>query len=496
MVYNQKYHHFDSFYNHKFGFHITGPRQDAFEAVFRLKPKVVKTLDFSVDVMKRIRQEIPDVFLIGRLFVHPQDFGQLSGGTAQVARQRGLDMAEKILREEVNRDIHHINGKPIFHAWESLNEVFPEWENPEVQKLYDEYQIAFGEKMLAEGFEPIAFNFGQGNGRGQQWLELYEGTLETYNYLGFHEYDWPEMDRLHNVGLNGPSEPENLVPSAGEGRGNDGMWRALRYRRVMNEGIRQKYGDKHMLVITECGMTQGVWGGEDIGPWAHEVTVSSDIPGGVVDSPLPLDDYWNSMLWYSSELMKDDYVMGACLFVTGAAGLQRWETFEHLGPFMDKLAAFQKEIDLDASPSLPVQPLEPERQPATAVTPPSTAGFEKTEIPDTPVEEPSMPVEVETPVESEPVPEPSVPEWEVKIERGSGLALLVGDIGVANETVTITLPGGRVERVNSGSKAEHGKGGFEIYAHESGIYKVEFLGQAFEVSMKGQFTKVIFSKPD
>ena len=86
MVYNQKYHPFDSFYNHKFGFHITGPRQDAFEAVFRLKPKVVKTLDFSVDVMKRIRQEIPDVFLIGRLFVHPQDFGQLSGNTGPAAR--------------------------------------------------------------------------------------------------------------------------------------------------------------------------------------------------------------------------------------------------------------------------------------------------------------------------------------------------------------------------------------------------------------------------
>ena len=63
-------------------------------------------------------------------------------------------------------------------------------------------------------------------------------------------------------------------------------------------------------------------------------------------------------------------------------------------------------------------------------------------------------------------------------------------------TVTITLPNGRVERVTSGSKAEHGKGGFEIYAQEPGTYKVSFLDQTFEVSMKGQFTKVIFSKPD
>ena len=94
-MYNQKYHKFNSFYNHKFAFHITGPRQDAFNEVLRLKPKVVKTLDFSVDIMKRFKEEIPDLFLIGRLFVHPQDFGQLSGGTAQVARQRGLEMAER-----------------------------------------------------------------------------------------------------------------------------------------------------------------------------------------------------------------------------------------------------------------------------------------------------------------------------------------------------------------------------------------------------------------
>ena len=89
-MYNQLYHEFNSFYNHKFAFHITGPRQDAFDAVLRLRPKVVKTLDFSVDVMKNFKQEIPDLFLIGRLFVHPQDFGQLSGGTAQIARERGL----------------------------------------------------------------------------------------------------------------------------------------------------------------------------------------------------------------------------------------------------------------------------------------------------------------------------------------------------------------------------------------------------------------------
>ncbi|MBI1880271.1 MAG: hypothetical protein HYR94_18965 [Chloroflexi bacterium] len=491
-MYNQKYHKFDTFYNHKYGFHITGPRQDAFDAVFQLRPKVVKTLDFSVDVMKRIRQEIPDVFLIGRLFVHPQDFGQLSGGTAEAARQKGVEMAERILREEVNREVHHLNGRPVFHAWESLNEVFPEGTDENTQKLYDEYQVAFGEKMLTAGFEPIAFNFGQGNGRGQQWLRLYPGTLATYKYLGFHEYDWPTMDRLHRIGVNGPSEPHNLVSSAGVGRGNDGMWRCLRYRRVMNEGIRQQYGDKHTIIVTECGMTQGVWGGAalDIGPWAKECTVPADIPGGVVPTPIPMDDYWQSLLWYNSELMKDDYVMGACLFVTGAAGKPEWETFEHLGPIMDRLAAFQQVVSSDfltempAPSPIPAASIGAMPAVATAVSAPvvETASFAAARTPAL-VVEPAI------------QPAPPASRWTYTLTLGQGLPLLVGDIGVKNERVVVVKPDGTLDQLTSGSKPEHGIGGFETYANVPGTYRVQFMGQNFEIPLSGQqFTKVTFNQ--
>jgi hypothetical protein len=324
---------------------------------------------------------------------------------------------------------------------------------------------------------------------------LYPGTLETYKYLGFHEYDWPTMDRLHQVGLNGPVETHNRVPG-GEGRGNDGMWRALRYRRVMNNGIRQQYGDKHTVIVTECGMTQAVWGGTalDIGPWAKECTVARDIPGGVVSTPISVDDYWQSLLWYNSELMKDDFVLGACLFVTGAAGKVEWDTFEHLGPIMERLAAFQQPLGSDYLTQTPLPP-------SLVVSGVGAMGAVAASVSaSAPVVEAASFAPARTPevvaaaAAIEPVAAPPASQWTYTLTPGQGLPLLVGDIGVKDERVVVVKPDGVVDQLTSGSKPEHGVGGFETYANVPGTYKIQFMGQNFEIPMSGQqFTKVTFN---
>jgi hypothetical protein len=88
--------------------------------------------------------------------------------------------------------------------------------------------------------------------------------------------------------------------------------------------VRRIYPDRHTVIITECGMTQGVHpqGVGDVGPW-H------------ASHPISEDDYWTSLMWYNEKLMQDDYVMGACLFVVGA--VSPWESFEHLGGIVDRL---------------------------------------------------------------------------------------------------------------------------------------------------------------
>ncbi|MEM7128745.1 MAG: hypothetical protein AAF702_20600 [Chloroflexota bacterium] len=291
--------------NHKYGFHVNRTGDDVFDAIRRIKPKVIKMLDYDIGFWTRVREIHPDVFLIARDFVpnHEQDkFVSDPAGA-------GARYAERILALEVNQQTHQ--GRRLIDGWETYNELLAGHSENELKKKYDDFQVAFAQKISAGGFEPVAMNFATGNMLGEDFLRFFPGTLETCRYLGFHEYDWPTMWRIH----------EENIKEKDEG----GMWLSLRYRRIMNE-VRQQMGNRHIVVMTECGMTQGVQGGPDVGPW-HE------------SHPISEQSYWDSLMWYNSELMQDDYVMGAALFVVGA--VDPWHSFEHLGGIMERLDRFQ-----------------------------------------------------------------------------------------------------------------------------------------------------------
>jgi hypothetical protein len=360
---------------HKYGFHINAVSDRVFDAIVRVKPQVIKTLHHDVGFWRRVREVHPTAFIIGRLYTPNQDFLPDPEG-------RGREFAERVLREEVNA--FTFQGRPFYDAWESFNEAIPETVGAEVMEAYDAFQVAFGQRVRAAGLEPIAMNFGTGNFLGDHFLEHFRGTLETYRYLGFHEYDWPTMWRLHK-------ESEAI---------NGGMWLTLRYRRTMNR-VRAVYPDAHTVIITECGMTQGVHpqGVGDVGPWHPS-------------HPISEDDYWASLLWYNGELMRDSYVKGACLFVVGA--ISPWESFEHLGGIINRLEALQ------ASPpaeSVAVSGMAvPQVQPARELeahplpVPVEVGGMPAPEVEPAPeLEVSSLPVAVEVGQPAEPaIPPPGV----------------------------------------------------------------------------------------
>lgn len=309
---------------HKYGFHVNRTGDDVLDAIRRLKPRVIKSMESNIDFWKKVREFHPGLFLIGRDYVPNDQQSRFVDDPKGIGRR----YAERVLGLEANSVL--FQGRPLFDAWESYNEVMPGHVSDDEKRKYDEFQVAYGERLRAGGFEPIAMNFATGNMRGSDFLDFFAGTLETYQYLGFHEYDWPDMWRLHKQNI--------------EEKGEEGMWLTLRYRRTMDlEGVRAKYGNKHTVIITECGMTQGVSGGEDVGPW-HE------------SHPVPEEQYWRSMLWYNNELLRDDYVMAALLFVVGA--VSPWHSFEHLGGVMNRLEKLDR-----SGPDQPIpQPVPPEKQ--------------------------------------------------------------------------------------------------------------------------------------
>ncbi len=316
--------------NHKYGFHCNRTGTDILDAFRRIKPAVVKVLDPNVDFLTRLRAANPDVFIIGRIVV---PLSQQERFVLDPAGE-GRAFADRLLRMEASNTT--FQNRPLMDAWESYNETFPESASPDVMRKYDDFQVAFGQKIKAAGLEPVGMNFATGNMLGQHFLDYFPGTLETYTYLGFHEYDWPTMWRLH----------EENIREKNEG----GMWLTLRYRRVMPD-VRRVYGTRHVAIITECGMTQGVHPGRDDVGW-------------LADPAVPEDSYWRSLMWYNSEIMKDDYVKAALLFVVGS--VTPWQSFENLGGILNRLEEFQRTAP--APTPTPTPPPTPTPTPPPAAT--------------------------------------------------------------------------------------------------------------------------------
>ena len=312
-MYDNKYHTFEYQYNHKLFSHANRWGNDVIDYISELKPKIVKFLDPNLYSVQRVRELVPDGLLIYRNWKPEQPLGNSEAEAFQLGVSLGQEMAAETIVQQ-----------GLIDLVEGYNEILGETAPASEHRKFAKFQIGF-KQGLGGIVEPIALNFGTGNMSANLIMTYYNEVLNSYKWLGFHEYDWPTMDRLHLQGL---------------AEGNGGMWLALRYRRIM-EPIIAAMGDRWSVIISECGMTQGVLQGQDVGFLNSENTIQGGAWG---DYPTPIsnDDYWQTLKWYSNELMRDDYVAGACMFVTGA--LSPWETFETIGTITPKIAEFQQEI--------------------------------------------------------------------------------------------------------------------------------------------------------
>ncbi|MCS6844163.1 MAG: N-acetylmuramoyl-L-alanine amidase [Caldilineales bacterium] len=277
------------------------------DALRQVKPPVILIHAGDRGLLRDIRRELsPDSFVVGRIFVDLRE--QVAWLDDQDPEARGRAFADRIINFDFGLASERgANGRLLIDAWMSLNETLPGPASASGTDAtfrrraaaLDRFQVAFWERLRSAGLEAVAFNFAAGNfTQPEHYLDWFPRTLETHKYLGFHEYGWPKL----------MEDPAKGWFSS-----------ALHYRRVM-QGIRARYGNRHVAIITEAGLARMYKF-----PQSEAGDVGWLYPGDTISE----EDYWQSLSWYNSEMVKDDFVLGACLFQVGHSG--RWETFRHLG---------------------------------------------------------------------------------------------------------------------------------------------------------------------
>lgn len=310
----------------KLGFYLEVGNVDGLHTTLRdVRPPVIlmHSNNLNKDLLELNRRpQGPNAFVIGRWYLTNQEQDQLLDHGDPAANGRQL-AATIINHDPFFKPATKVgaNGRRLIDAWMSLNEAiagpasgsFAEHPAQLEQRLrrYDRFQVAFRERLQEAGIEAIAFNFAAGNFRtAAHYLDYFPETLATYHYLGFHEYGWPHLN------------PQNPDARYGPTKSGAGL-----YRTCM-DGIRQHYGDRHSVIITELGLTKEY---RDHHAFDRDPRDAGLGDLGWLNHTQTLDEafYFDSLQWYNALINQDDYVLGACLYEVGHSG--RFAGHRHLG---------------------------------------------------------------------------------------------------------------------------------------------------------------------
>lgn len=254
------------------------------------RPVVVKTLHHDAVFWQEIKDEYPELLLIGRRFVENQP---LSDPEAEA--------------ENLARRIQDMSTAHICDAWEGYNEI------PRAKRdaLY-RFDRRLAELLHQEGIKYIAGSWSVGVPDIPDWQE--PGMLDALrvaDYIGVHEYCAPRMD-----------DPRGLDTSTDPLSG----WFTLRYRKWYPT---LPSDCQNPLLITECGIDSGAahWDPGGQGGWRS----FTDAQG-----------YLEQLAWYDQNLQQDAYVTGATIFCWGTLD-PTWDTFDLSGEMVDLLANYIEE---------------------------------------------------------------------------------------------------------------------------------------------------------
>ena len=238
------------------------------DAINRMQPPMVKTMDIDRHSLQAIRSAAPGTLIVARKYVDSQDFSDpLRAGTAY-AEMYGdvLDLVNAV--EVYNEAVNNSTPRDQLALFDTFQGAF-------AYRIWElNYSVRVGLFCLPTG------NFGY---PGEPTFADFPKSLalpKNKVFICVHEYSWYTWD------WQSPA-------------------RCLRYRQQM-QGL-----SGYQVLITECGLTHAVIAGyPDVG-WRTEI---------------PRNIFIDGAMWYDSELQKDDYVFGAAMFNCGTS--YGWDTFE------------------------------------------------------------------------------------------------------------------------------------------------------------------------
>ena len=291
----------------KLGLFLTRNDSQALQIIERGQPPVIKTLELDANLAKGIKELAPNTLLIGRMVL---------------GEQLNLDADPIPLARQFVNQLLPIATDPTrmaaFDAWEAYNE--PVADNEDKMKRLADFEAERTRLLAERGIRSVVGNFATGHPHLPYWPH-FEAALSAAQqhggYLGLHEYSAPVMQ--YSAGA--------LQPNNGPDEGDEG-WLTLRYRKAYRQHLQPMGYGSLPLVITEAGV-DGLVGNRPGPPEAKgwQDFIETWLANGLRNDPPGV--YMDQLIWYDNELQKDDFVIGATIFVAGAS--PGWETYDILG---------------------------------------------------------------------------------------------------------------------------------------------------------------------
>ena len=255
-----------------------------------------------------IKQRSPNTIVIGHLNQAYDFQNAITSGATDMAAYAADFVAKQLSQYQANTGVDY---------WEGHNE--PVFENEAKMALYGQFEAERVRQMASYGFKCAVGNFSTGSPPFEQWDEFFPALRAVKQYggaLALHEYSAPTM----NYGYD---------PATGEG------WLTCRYRKAYREAIPS---DLHVpILVTEAGI-DGLVGAGRPGPGGAGWQDFIDYWRRIALDPDAFWAYIDQLQWYDEELQKDDFVIGATIFVAG--GQEHFDSYEIAGEMGELLTQY------------------------------------------------------------------------------------------------------------------------------------------------------------